>query len=278
MRDFNACCSFECVDQFQYGNAVAGSEVEDFHIIQRLATQHAVHGNHVSLSQVDNIDVVADAGTVRRVIVVTEYTQLFADTHSSLCQIRDQVLRNAVRQFADLCCRMCSDRVEVTQDDALERSAGMDRVADDLFVDLFCISVWRSSRFDRSVLGYRQILRVRLPVNGTGRREYNAFDIEFRHQFQQVHQCHYVVAVVFQRLLYGFAYCFAGGKQDNPFDSRMSFQCFAGSFLIFQVQLDEFRTDACDAFDTVQYFYIGVRQVIDDDNFITCVLQFYCGV
>ena len=154
----------------------------------------------------------------------------------------------------------------------------MDRVADDLFVDLFCISVWRSSRFDRSVLGYRQILRVRLPVNGTGRREYNAFDIEFRHQFQQVHQCHYVVAVVFQRLLYGFAYCFAGGKQDDPFDSRMSFQCFAGSFLIFQVQLDEFRTDACDAFDTVQYFYIGVRQVVDDDYFITCVLQFYCGV
>ena len=91
---------------------------------------------------------------------------------------------------------MCSDRVEVTQDDALERSAGMDRVADDLFVDLFCISVWRSSRFDRSVLGYRQILRVRLPVNGAGRREYDAFDIEFRHQFQQVHQCHYVVAVV----------------------------------------------------------------------------------
>ena len=62
MRDFNACCSFECVDQFQYGNAVAGSEVEDFHIIQRLATQHAVHGDHVSLSQVDNIDIVADAG------------------------------------------------------------------------------------------------------------------------------------------------------------------------------------------------------------------------
>ena len=62
----------------------------------------------------------------------------------------------------------------------------------------------------------------------------------------------------------------------NPPDT--GYPVFAGSFLIFQVQLDEFRTDACDAFDTVQYFYIGVRQVIDDDNFITCVLQFYCGV
>ena len=154
----------------------------------------------------------------------------------------------------------------------------MDSIADDLFVDLLCISVRRSSRFDRCILSYRQILGIGLSVHGAGRRKYNTFDIEFRHQFQQVYQCHYVVAIVFQWLLYGFAYCFAGGEQDDAFDSRMSFQRFAGSFLIFQIQLDEFRTDACDAFDTVQYFYIGVRQVVDDDYFITCVLQFYCGV
>ena len=124
----------------------------------------------------------------------------------------------------------------------------------------------------------RQILRVRLPVNGTGRREYNAFDIEFRHQFQQVHQCHYVVAVVFQRLLYGFAYCFAGGKQDNPFDSRMSFQCFAVPSLSFKSSLmNSGRMPVMRSIPS-NTSILEIRQVIDDDNFITCVLQFYCGV
>ena len=142
MGNFYAGSLFECVDQFQYGYTVAGSEIEIFNIFFRLATQHTIHSDHVCFSQVDYIDIVADAGPVGSIVIVAEYAQFLTDTHRSLSQIRDQVLRNTVRQFADLCSRMSTDRVEVAQDDALERSICMNSITDDLFVDLFGITIW----------------------------------------------------------------------------------------------------------------------------------------
>ena len=127
---------------------------------------------------------------------------------------------------------MSAYRVEVAQDDTLERRSRMDRIPDNLLVDLLRVSIRRHSGFDRGILGYRQVLRIRLSVYRTRGREYDTFDIEFRHHLQQVHQSDNIIAIILQRLLYGFSYRLASGEQDNAFDARMSFQCLASTFLI----------------------------------------------
>ena len=87
----------------------------------------------MGLGKVYDIDVVADAGTVGGVVVVTEYAQFLADADCGLGEVRDEVLRNTVGELADFSRRVCPDGVEVTEDDALERRAGVDDIGDDFF-------------------------------------------------------------------------------------------------------------------------------------------------
>ena len=58
--------------------------------------------------------------------------------------------------LADLCARMSAYRVEVAQDDTLERRSCVDRIPDNLLVDLLRVSIRRHSGFDRGILGYRK--------------------------------------------------------------------------------------------------------------------------
>ena len=151
----------------------------------------------------------------------------------------------------------------------------MNRILDNLFIDLLRISVGRHSRFDRSVFRYRKIFRIRLSVNRARGREYNALHAEFRHQLQDIDQCGDIIPIILQGLLYRFAYRLACGKKDYPLYTRMSLQSLAGPFLVFQIQLDELRTNACNTFNTIQHFDVGIRQVIDNQHIIPCLLQFY---
>ena len=89
---------------------------------------------------------------LRRVVIVSEHTQFLTDTHGRLRQIGNQVLRHTVRHFTDKCRRMCTDRVEITQQDGLYRRTALDGVRDDFFVNLFGIAVWAFRLFDGGLL------------------------------------------------------------------------------------------------------------------------------
>ena len=79
----------------------------------------------MSFSQVNNVNIVADARTIRCVIVITKYAQFLTDSHSRLGKIWNQILRNAIRQFAYFSCWMCTNWIEVAKDDTFEWSTGM---------------------------------------------------------------------------------------------------------------------------------------------------------
>ena len=109
------------MNQFQYRNPSSGTDVEYFQLVFLFVVQDAVHSCYVSLCQVYYVDVITDARTVGGVVVITEYGQLFTDTDSGLSQVRDEVLRNSIGQFTDKSCRMCTNRVEVAQQDSMDR-------------------------------------------------------------------------------------------------------------------------------------------------------------
>ena len=69
----HACALFECVDELEHSHTLTGTYVVDLNGFFVLAFQDTSHSANVSLSQVDDIDEVADARAVGSIIVVAEY-------------------------------------------------------------------------------------------------------------------------------------------------------------------------------------------------------------
>ena len=55
----------------------------------------------MALGEIDDVDVVPQAGAVRGVVVSAEDHELFTPAHSHLGDERDQVIRDALRVLAD---------------------------------------------------------------------------------------------------------------------------------------------------------------------------------
>ena len=97
----------------------------------------------MSFCKIYDVDVIANARTVGSMIVVAEYAQFFADTDGGLGQVWDKVLGNAVGQFSYFGGWVCPYRVEITENDLFERSAGMNGIFNNFFANLFGIAVGR---------------------------------------------------------------------------------------------------------------------------------------
>ena len=109
---FHARGTLEGVDELKHGEAAACAEVEDLHGLCVLL-EDAPDGDHMRFGEVNNIDIVADAGTVGRVVVVAEHGELLADAGSGLCEVWHQVLGHSEGQLADASRRVGADRVEI---------------------------------------------------------------------------------------------------------------------------------------------------------------------
>ena len=81
---------------------------------------------------------------------------------------------------------MCTDGVEITEDDRFDRSTAVDVVMDNLLVNLLGIAVRGHGLLDRCILSDRQVLLCRLTINGAGTGENDTLNIVFGHEFQQI--------------------------------------------------------------------------------------------
>ena len=113
IRDRAAGGSSKSGDNFQNADSFAGTEVVDD---QAGIGGQFVDGFDMADGQVDDMDIVTDAGTVGGGVVVTKNLEMlkFADGH--LGNIREEIVGNTLRVFADQSGRMGADGVEVTED------------------------------------------------------------------------------------------------------------------------------------------------------------------
>ena len=95
--------------------------------------------------QVNHVDIVANTGTIGRVVVVTENLQFVSNAHRCLCNKGDKIIGHAVRKFADESRRVCTDGIEVAKNNALDGCAAVDVVANNLLVNLFGVAVGAAS-------------------------------------------------------------------------------------------------------------------------------------
>lgn len=153
MRHLYAGCFFESIDKFKNAKTCPGSEVENLNLVFATVVEHTFDGDDMSLGDVDDVDIVADAGAVGGVVVVAKDAEFFADTHSGLCEEGDEVLWYSVGEFSYLGRGMSAHGIEIAEDDALYGGACANYVGDYLFGNLLGIAVGRGSRFDGRLFG-----------------------------------------------------------------------------------------------------------------------------
>ena len=105
-----AACFLECVDHIEYAVAFAGSEVVNGNA---LVVSQFLDGFYMAACQVNNMDVIADTSSVRSIVVITENADALEFSDGNLCDIRKQVVRDALRILSDKAALMRSDRVDL---------------------------------------------------------------------------------------------------------------------------------------------------------------------
>ena len=151
---------------------------------------------------------------------------------------------------------MSAYRIEITQQDSIDRSAGSDCITNNLFVDLLRISVWGFRLLYRSFFRDRKL--VGLTIYSTRRREYNTLHSMFRHQFEQIYQRNQVVAVIQQRLFHRLSHSFARCKMNNCFDTFIFSEHSVKTGIIQAIQFLKYGTDTRYFFDIVYNICAGI--------------------
>ena len=76
---------------------------------------HPIKRGNVAAGKIDNVDVVANTGSVGGVVVVAEHADASKLADCNLCDIRKQVIGDALRVFADQTAFVGADGVEVAK-------------------------------------------------------------------------------------------------------------------------------------------------------------------
>lgn len=154
IRYWAAAGFFECFDYVK--DAIAGTCAKVY--LKALRLVQALKRLQMAERQVDDVDVVTHASTIRRRVVISPDFQLVAPADGDLSDERHQVVRDALWVFADQAAFVGADRVEVAQDADPPSRIGAVEVAQHVFDDELGPAVGVGCR-ERVIFGQWQELR-----------------------------------------------------------------------------------------------------------------------
>ena len=100
----------------------------------------------------------------------------------------------------------------------------------------------------------------------------------FFHQRQECYQWEDIVTIVFEWLLNGFAYSFAGSKMNNTNDIQILCEHIVHCYVVAAVNIKKVGTTAYYLLYTVQHIHIRVAQVVHYNHVVALLHQFYYRV
>ena len=122
------------MQHLQDGIAFAGADIDHFRagmlhrVIQRL---------DMGSRQIDDMDIIAHAGAVYGVVVIPENGKIRQLAVGDLGDIGKQVVRDAVRDFADQTALMGADRIEIAQQHRGKLLVRESQICQDAFIEEF---------------------------------------------------------------------------------------------------------------------------------------------
>ena len=260
------------VNDFQNAVAFSGSQIVNgnaFFVCQFLDRFH------MAACQIHDMDVITHTGSVRSVIIVSEYSDAVQFTDRHLRNVWKQVVRDSFRILSDQSALMCSDRVEVTKQDHVPfRICRMD-ICQHLLQHALGPSVWIGRCSLRAFLGDRNLCRI--PVYRCGRTEDNVLHTVISHLITENQGSCHIVHIIFNRLANGFAHRFQTCKVDDGIDVFL-IENFLHAFAVQHVSLVKGHFLSCNLFHAVQSLFTGIVEIVHDNNIISLVQQFHTGM
>ena len=199
-RDLDAAHAFNRADDVQHAAASAGTKV---HRLDSLVLQRVMQRRNMTLGEIDNMDIVAHAGAVRRRVVVAKDGQLRQDARRDLHDIGHEVVGNAVRGFADEAALVRADGVKVAQQHDRQLIVSLRSIAQDLLDHVLRPAVGVGAVAGGCVLLEGHIL-ARAVNRRRGAKDQAMHAVLF-HDLEQRQRRIEVVAVVRDRLLHRLA-------------------------------------------------------------------------
>ena len=92
---------FEGIYELQHGDGTSGADVEYLIVLLHPAVQHPGNRVNMSLRQIDDVDIVAQAGSVGRVVVVAEHGKALLLPYGRLGDERHEVVGHSAGKLAD---------------------------------------------------------------------------------------------------------------------------------------------------------------------------------
>ena len=167
-------------------------------------------------SQVADVNVVAYAGAVRGIVVVAKDMNGLSLANGGLSHVRNEVVGNACRIFADKAGLVRANGIEVAEQDNVPCGICGMHVGEDLLDHPFCPAVWVGRRLFRAFFSQGQ--RVRIAIDGCRAGEDDGFAIVCAHHVQQGERGAEVIGVVLNRLSNGFSNGLEARKMNNAVD------------------------------------------------------------
>ena len=255
--------------EFEHAGSFAGAEVE----LVAAGPSHGVpQRSQVPVGEVDDVDVIAKAGPVRRRVVAAENVEVLPASDGHLRDEGHQIVRDAGRILADLTMR--PDRIEIPQQAHRPVVVGDGDVGQDLLHHQLGAAV-RIRRAEGGVLPDRN--RIRIPVHGCRGTEHDGAYTRLEHGLQQNDRSADVVVVVRQWSCDRFPDGFHAGEVDDRIDAVLGEQ-LVQQCAVADISGDVTRTDAGDALDPAQHAGLGIGEVVDDDRLDTGFDELHDGV
>ncbi len=225
--------------------------------------------------EIDHMNVVAYPGTVARRIVATEYAQLLANAGGNLRDIRHQVVRNALRVFADQAARVSTRRIEVPQQgNAPNRGIASGEIPQDPLNHQFRMAVGVGGSEGR-VFANRD--RGRIAIDRRRRGKHQHSDSRLRHRAAQRQRAVHVVVVVLDRLFDRFPHGLETGEVDHGIEP-VSREYIPQRTGVAHVRLRELGRPAGDPRYATDHRAKAVAQGVEDDDLVARLHQLDAGM
>lgn len=225
----------------------------------------------MAFCNIDNMDVVADASAINRVVIVAEYHQFRALAGGDLGNVGHEVVGCSLRVFTNQAAFVRADRIEVAQDHELILRVGPGGILKDLLDHELSTAVWTGDILaDWAVLGIWDRCRA---IHGSRRAQYELSDIVFVHDFKKGKSNIEVSAVVKQWLFDRFSHGFKAGEMNNGI-KRVVRKKRVELFFVLEVKKMRRNMRAGDLFDPFQDFLAAISKIVDNGDGIAALDKF----